>query len=1145
MRHLLLSALALLLALNLGAQEAQKREMRTVWVATVSNIDWPQTRGTGATIIAKQKKQLTDLLDGFEAANMNAICLQVRDMSDAFYQSSYEPWSSYITGTRGLDPGWDPLAFAVEECHKRGLECHAWVNPYRFSNNYGNDWNTPQDIELKNSGLLMQVDKYVVFNPGLEGSRQRVVNVCREMIENYDIDGIIFDDYFYPGGGTPTNSSAPDYELWQQSGTTLSLADWRRANVNLMVRNVYDMVQDTRPGVKFAIGPAGVAGTRSTSAGAHGVDPCPTGSDWQYNTIYSDPLAWLEEGTIDYISPQLYWKTDHPTNPFGPLTQWWSYIANHYGRHHYASHNIYFMESTNTQADWDEILQQIRYSRQYNMDNAPGVNFYSAKYINGPACSGFGTYLSQTLFTHKALAPALTWKTRFNLGVPQHVTLTDGVLTWDDAGVKPVKYGVYAIPTSIPVDEITSEQFEGIKSDYLIKVSFSNTYELPQEYQTGYWYAVTQVDGWGNEYEPAYVNAPAGEADEVTLVTPADAAVVAWEQPFDWTDAANARYRLQISADQDFAQLLFDIKHITHSDTTLRLTALASTTTYYWRVITQQSGHFDKPSQVRTFVTPEREKAGLPVLLTPVDGAEIESKIRFECTNAQSDLHILQVATDSTFADIKYVCDSMKLADGCRYCEVEPSLLGKGKFYWRVVTRADGYDDNMTRPWSFNITHLDVGNIEPGYVLKHDVSDYKPIGRLTLTNKWVRSVKEGYENITFNGGGLMNRGFTVKDGKVLVIGRSEGSPDADVFILHYSAETGELLKTVPVDPIVKCNYYPGNDIFQDEAGHVLISNLILYISTTPIYLFHVDPETGAATQVASLMSSQASTRRVDHCNVYGDIMARSFDVYAAMSNGTEVVHWQVGGNGSGQILGTDVMTAQSFYPTSADYFGLAPRVYPISNEEIFVTGGSTHLSRYKFDTGEMVDAFDKNPALCPEGTEANGAAFFTLMGKNYMLYPYGDFRSTLGFRFMLAESDNSQFTESQGDNSQFSILNSQFSNFHATWIFPQQGLGKVNSSTWDAPCCVTDGDQPNQKNLYIYVPGNGIAAYTLTAGVLGDVNGDGKVDIADVNAVINMMLGLTPSPSPEGEGSPADVTGDSQVDIADINAVINIMLGKG
>ncbi|MBR1474991.1 MAG: family 10 glycosylhydrolase [Muribaculaceae bacterium] len=1025
MRQLLLSVMALLLAIGLQAQEAQKREMRTVWVATVSNIDWPQTRGTGANVIAKQKKQLTDLLDGFEAANMNAICLQVRDMSDAFYRSSYEPWSSYITGTRGQDPGWDPLEFAVQECHKRGLECHAWVNPYRFSNNYGNDWNTPQDVALKNSGLLMQVGKYVVFNPALEGSRQRVVDVCREMIENYDIDGIIFDDYFYPGGGTPTDATAPDYQLWQQSGTSLSLADWRRANVNLMVRNVYDMVQTTRPGVKFAIGPAGVAGTRSTSAAQHGVDPCPTGSDWQYNTIYSDPLAWLEEGTIDYISPQLYWKTNHATNPFGPLTQWWSYVANHFGRHHYASHNIYFMAETNTQADWDEILQQIRYSRQYNLDNAPGVNFYSAKYISGPTCSGFGDYLSRTLFTHKAMPPALTWKTRFDLGAPQNLAIVGDVLSWDDPGTRPIKYGVYAIPNSVPADEVWSEQFGGIKSDYLVKVSYSNSMELPEQYRTDHWYAVTQVDGWGNEYEPAYVNAPSGQADTVTLLSPADGATVEWEQRFDWSDAADATYRVQVSSDADFSGIALDIKGLTASEAVIDLGALSAQTTYYWRVITQQRGRLSTPSQAWTLVTGERE----------------------------------------------------------------------------------------------------VGNFEPGYVIKRDVSAYEPIGRLRLDNRWVRSVKDDYANIVFDGDGLMNRGFTVWNGRVLVIGRSAGASDADVYILHYDARTGELLKKVMVDPVVQCSYYPGNDIFQDDNGHVLISNLVLNIATAPINLYHVDPDTGHATLMGTMTTGETTGRRVDHCNVRGDIMARSYHVYAALSNGTEVVKWQVAGAGSANVLGTQVMKAQSFSPTGAEYFGLAPRVYPGLEETVWVTGGSTHLTRYDLATGKVQDSFDANPSIRPEGTEANGAAFFELQGRRYMLYPYSDYRSATGFRFMLAQSEGGE----------------KLADYRATWIFPAQGLGSVNSATWDAPCCVTDGDRPNQKNLYVYVPGNGLAAYTLTAGVLGDVTGDGTVDVADVNAVINIMLGINTNIDLITAG---DVTGDGTVGIEDVNTIVNIMLGK-
>ena len=136
--------------LSVSAAEAQKRELRSAWIATVWRLDWPSTAGTSSTVITKQKKELTDMLDKLKAQNFNAVYLQVRSMCDAFYPSSYEPWSSYLTGNRGTNPGWDPLAFAVEECHKRGMQLHAWVNPYRFST--GSNWNTPQDNALRNAG---------------------------------------------------------------------------------------------------------------------------------------------------------------------------------------------------------------------------------------------------------------------------------------------------------------------------------------------------------------------------------------------------------------------------------------------------------------------------------------------------------------------------------------------------------------------------------------------------------------------------------------------------------------------------------------------------------------------------------------------------------------------------------------------------------------------------------------------------------------------------------------------------------------------------------------------------------------------------------------------------------------------------------
>ena len=515
---LLLITVAMAAGIGSRADEALKREMRAAWVATVYRIDWP----TSVNNPTAQKNELNAYLDRFQEQNINAIFLQVRTMCDAFYQSSYEPWSSYLTGTRGKDPGYDPLAYAVEECHKRGIQCHAWVNPYRWST--GTNWNTPQDQELMDAGMLLSYTSNgsttTILNPGLPATRERIVNVIKEIITKYDVDGVIFDDYFYPNG-IPANNTAPDYHLWDDSAVDMTFADWRRNNVNMMVRDVYNMIQDVKPEVRFGIGPAGVAGTAATSADMHGVTPCPTGSDWQFNGIYSDPLAWLEQGTIDYISPQLYWKTNHPTNPFGPLTNWWSYIAKHYNRHHYASHSISFLaSSSNTTSDWAEIAQQIAYSRQYTQNDAPGVVLYSAKNINGNngGASGLGNYLLANMFQHPAMIPAVTWKTAPGYGAPTNLERDEEILSWDKQEGTLVKYSIYAVPTGTTIEEAASQAFDGIKSDYLIGISYYPIYKLPSAYQSGYWYAVCVVDGYGNESEPAYLgaNENPGPSTEVT-----------------------------------------------------------------------------------------------------------------------------------------------------------------------------------------------------------------------------------------------------------------------------------------------------------------------------------------------------------------------------------------------------------------------------------------------------------------------------------------------------------------------------------------------------------------------------------------------------------------------------------------------------
>lgn len=489
---------AVLLAIAaLPMSSGVKREVRSVWMATVWALDWPSS--TSST--TAQKNEMIKYLDVLQKNNFNAIYFQVRTMSDAFYKSSYEPWSSYLTGTRGKDPGWDPLAFVVEECHKRGMECHAWVNPYRFST--GSNWSTAQDQALKSAGMLLAYTKSdgkttTILNPGLESVRKRIVDVCKEIISNYDVDGLVFDDYFYPEG-IPVTSSAGDYDLWQKSGASMTFGDWRRNNVNQMVADVYNMVQQQKPYVRFGISPAGAACTSAAVAAKHGIDRCPVASDWQYDGIFSDPVAWLEAGTIDYISPQLYWKTNHKTNPFGPMTKWWSYVAKHFGRHHYASHSISFLNSSNTTSDWEEIGKQVQFSRDYTENEAPGAVFYSAAYVTGKKQSGFGEWLQVNKFQNKALTPAIDWK-KSDLEKVQVSALNKRatVLSW--AGVDNVRYSVYAVPESVNVETLDSN----IPAEYLLGVSYKTTYTMPDDKKSGYNYAVCVLDRYGNEYEPVY-----------------------------------------------------------------------------------------------------------------------------------------------------------------------------------------------------------------------------------------------------------------------------------------------------------------------------------------------------------------------------------------------------------------------------------------------------------------------------------------------------------------------------------------------------------------------------------------------------------------------------------------------------------------
>jgi len=308
LRKLLAVGALLAGALPLMYAQAPKHEMRGAWVATVYGIDWPSVQGATPEIAEQQKAELTTLIDTLQTAGLNAIFLQVRPMADAIYASDKEPWSSYLTGRRGTAPadGWDPLAFAVEEAHARGMELHAWVNPLRFAASSASLPSTPADTRaLRNGWILKSGKSPAVFDPANESAVQHVVDVCRDIIRRYDIDGLVFDDYFYPDR-FPRQANEPADRY----------GELRRHYVNKTVAAVHAMVEKTKPWVRFGVAPAGVAGGNGKATAKYNILPPIVGSDWIYDRIFCDPLAWLNEGTVDYVSPQLYWPSDHETNPY-------------------------------------------------------------------------------------------------------------------------------------------------------------------------------------------------------------------------------------------------------------------------------------------------------------------------------------------------------------------------------------------------------------------------------------------------------------------------------------------------------------------------------------------------------------------------------------------------------------------------------------------------------------------------------------------------------------------------------------------------------------------------------------------------------------------------------------------------------------
>ncbi len=398
-------------------QISHRREFRGAWITTVWNSDWPSRSGLSAS---QQQAELVKILDKLQKLNFNAVILQVRPEGDAFYISKYEPWSAWLTGAQGRAPSpyYDPLEFAIAECRKRNLEIHAWFNPYRAKTSIGGTRNVNPHMAITNPEYVYTWGNQLWMDPGAQVVQDRAYQVIMDVVERYDIDGVHLDDYFYPY--PISGKSFPDsktYEAYRANGGNLNLKDWRRDNVNRMVLRLSQGIKSAKPNLKFGISPFGIY-RPGQPAGIVGLDA--------YDVLYADAKKWLEEGWVDYIAPQLYWRIEQTAQSYPTLLQWWTSI-NPKKRHIYAGNNIARLDGK----AWknQEIIKQITISRTLATKLSLGNIFFSSDSITQNRES-IAEKFQYALYVNPALVPRMEWRDSTPPSPPTGVTANGQRISW-------------------------------------------------------------------------------------------------------------------------------------------------------------------------------------------------------------------------------------------------------------------------------------------------------------------------------------------------------------------------------------------------------------------------------------------------------------------------------------------------------------------------------------------------------------------------------------------------------------------------------------------------------------------------------------------------------------------------------------------
>ncbi|WP_448005914.1 glycoside hydrolase family 10 protein [Agromyces bauzanensis] len=481
----------------------RKRELRAMWISSVVNIDWPSRTGLSAD---QQRAEFLHWLDVAADFRLNAVFVQVRPTADAFWPSPLEPWSQYLTGVQGQDPGYDPLAFIVAEAHRRNLELHAWYNPYRVSMQADPSKLVPEHPARVHPEWVWAYGGKLYFDPGLPEAQEHIQQAILHSVQHYDLDGVHFDDYFYP---YPVGGQAiPDAATYAAHGAGYDdIAAWRRHNVDTFVQSVSERIKAMKPWVKFGISPFGIWRNRAT-------DPLgsETGGSQSYDLQFADTRKWVLEGWLDYINPQVYWQIGLAVADYAKLVPWWADVAAASGTHLYIGEALYKVTS-GVFTDPAELSNHLTFDRGIDADRAPvhGNVFFSAKHVPADP-QGSMSRVRTDHYAHPAIVPAMPWLPATAVQPPvlaraEHVAGGGVEVQWTDAAQpdrRATSFAVYRVEGRVDTIDIdvaanlvaTRRAEPGVVQRFL-----DESAEPAREYT----YAVTALDRVWNESAPGGV----------------------------------------------------------------------------------------------------------------------------------------------------------------------------------------------------------------------------------------------------------------------------------------------------------------------------------------------------------------------------------------------------------------------------------------------------------------------------------------------------------------------------------------------------------------------------------------------------------------------------------------------------------------